>query len=71
LLLIQDDLQLTGTGVGVLSGLPIIVFGLGALPASLLVARICAVRTLVLGLLVAGIASGLRGALLSIVVLLS
>ena len=69
LLLIQADLQLTGTGVGVLSGLPIIVFGLGALPASLLVARIGAVRTLVLGLLVGGIASGLRGALLSVVVL--
>ena len=69
LLLIQTDLQLTGTGVGVLSGLPIIVFGLGALPASLLVARIGAVRTLVLGLLVGGIASGLRGALLSVVVL--
>jgi CP family cyanate transporter-like MFS transporter len=69
LLLIQADLQLTGTGVGVLNGLPIIVFGLGALPASLLVARIGALRTLLAGLMVGGIASALRGALLDVLVL--
>jgi MFS transporter, CP family, cyanate transporter len=69
LLLIQSDLHLTGTGVGILSGLPIIVFGLGALPASWLVARIGAVRTLALGLLIGGIASAMRGALLNVLVL--
>jgi CP family cyanate transporter-like MFS transporter len=69
LLLIQSDLQLSGTGVGVLSGLPIITFGLSALPASVLIARIGAVRTLIVGLLVGGIASGLRGALLNVTVL--
>ena len=69
LLLIQTDLRLTGTGVGVLSGLPIIVFGLGALPASVLVARLGAMRTVVLGLLVGGVASALRGALLDVFVL--
>jgi CP family cyanate transporter-like MFS transporter len=69
LLLIQSDLQLSGTGVGVLSGLPIITFGLSALPASVLIARIGAVRTLIVGLLVGGIASGLRGALLNVIVL--
>jgi CP family cyanate transporter-like MFS transporter len=69
LLLIQSDLHLTGTGVGFLSGLPIIVFGLGALPASWLVARIGAVRTLALGLLIGGIASAMRGALLNVLVL--
>jgi CP family cyanate transporter-like MFS transporter len=69
LLLIQSDLQLSGTGIGVLSGLPIITFGLSALPASVLVARIGAVRTLVVGLLVGGIASGLRGAFLNVTVL--
>jgi MFS transporter, CP family, cyanate transporter len=69
LLLIQADLQLSGTGVGVLSGLPIITFGLGALPAAVLVARIGAVRTLIVGLLVGGIASGLRGAVLNVAVL--
>jgi CP family cyanate transporter-like MFS transporter len=69
LLLIQADLQLTGTGVGILSGLPIIVFGLGALPASWLVARMGAVQTLALGLLIGGIASAMRGALLNALVL--
>jgi CP family cyanate transporter-like MFS transporter len=69
LLSIQADLHLTGTGVGILSGLPIIVFGLGALPASWLVARIGAVQTLVVGLLVGGIASAMRGALLNVLVL--
>jgi MFS transporter, CP family, cyanate transporter len=69
LLLIQSDLHLTGTGVGILSGLPVIVFGLGALPASWLVARIGAVRTLALGLLIGGIASAMRGALLNVLVL--
>ena len=69
LLLIQSDLHLTGTGVGILSGLPIIVFGLGALPASWLVARIGPVRTLALGLLIGGIASAMRGALLNVLVL--
>src|SRR5262249_59650562 len=60
--LIQSDLRLSGTGVGILSGLPMILFAIAALPGSLLIARFGAVPTLVTGLLIAGIASGLRGA---------
>lgn len=64
--LIQADLQLSGTEIGILSGLPIVLFGIAALPGSLLIARFGALPTLVAGLLIAGVASGLRGALLDI-----
>ena len=60
--LIQSDLRLSGTEIGILSGLPMVLFGCAALPGSLLIARFGALSTLVLGLLVAAIASGLRGA---------
>ncbi len=53
--LIQQDLGLTGTQVGILSGLPVILFGLAALPGSLLIARFGALTTVVVGLLVAGV----------------
>ena len=58
---IQHDLGLSGTEVGILSGLPVILFGIAALPGSLLIARFGPLPTLVAGLLVAGVASGLRG----------
>src|SRR5712692_2018332 len=67
--LIQSDLHLSGTEIGILSGLPVILFAIAALPGSLLIARFGALSTLVSGLLIAGVASGLRGALLSVSVL--
>ena len=67
--LIQADLHLSGTEIGILSGLPIILFGIAALPGSLLVARFGALATLVAGLLITGVASGLRGAALDVAVL--
>src|SRR5215510_12124268 len=67
--LIQSDLQLSGTEIGVLSGLPVILFAIAALPGSLLIARFGALPTLVAGLMIAGIASGLRGAKLDVYVL--
>ena len=60
--LIQADFQLSGTEIGVLTGLPIVLFGVVALPGSLLIARFGAVAILVAGLVIAGIASALRGA---------
>src|SRR5205085_9908679 len=59
---LQADFHLTGTEIGVLTGLPIVLFGVAALPGSLLIARIGAVAILVAGLTIAGIASALRGA---------
>jgi len=67
--LIQADLHLSGTQIGILSGLPIVLFGIAALPGSLLVARFGALATLVAGLLITGVASGLRGAVLDVAVL--
>jgi CP family cyanate transporter-like MFS transporter len=67
--LIQADLKLSGTEIGILSGLPVILFGLAALPGSLLIARFGALTTLVTGLVIAGLASGLRGIVLDVYVL--
>ena len=67
--LVQSDLDLSGTEVGILSGLPVILFGMAALPGSLLIARFGALPTLVAGLLVAGVGSGLRGAVLDVAAL--
>jgi len=66
ILLIQADLRLSGTEIGILSGLPVILFGVAALPGSLLIARFGALNTLVAGLLITGVASGLRGAALDV-----
>jgi MFS transporter, CP family, cyanate transporter len=65
----QADLNLSGTEVGILSGLPVILFGIAAVPGSLLIARWGAVPILVVGLLIGGVASGLRGAMLDVSVL--
>ncbi len=65
----QADLALSGTEIGILSGLPVILFGIAALPGSLLIARFGAMPTLVIGLVVAGLASGLRGAVLDVLTL--
>jgi CP family cyanate transporter-like MFS transporter len=64
--LIEADLGLTGTQIGILNGLPVVLFAAAALPGSLLIARFGALPALVTGLLLAGIASGLRGALPSL-----
>src|ERR1700730_15780542 len=61
LALIQADLHLTGTEIGVLTGLPVILFAAVAVPGSLLIARVGAVPALVIGLLLAALGSALRG----------
>lgn len=59
--IIQQDLGLSGTQIGILSGLPVIFFAAVAVPGSLLIARAGVVPTLVIGLLVTALGSGLRG----------
>lgn len=61
LALIQADLHLSGTEIGVLTGLPVILFAAAAVPGSLLIARVGAVPALVIGLLLAAAGSALRG----------
>jgi CP family cyanate transporter-like MFS transporter len=60
--LIEAELGLTGTQIGVLSGLPMFLFAVAAVPGSLLIARLGALTAVVVGLILAGIAGGLRGA---------
>jgi MFS transporter, CP family, cyanate transporter len=66
---IQSDLGLSGTAVGVLSALPVVVFGIFALPGALVVARLGIVATLVLGLLIGAAGAMLRGAVANVAVL--
>ncbi|HLN10272.1 MAG TPA: MFS transporter [Xanthobacteraceae bacterium] len=60
--LIHVELGLTETQVGVLTGLPPLLFALAAVPGSLLIARLGAVATAVIGLVVTGFGGALRGA---------
>ena len=59
--LIHRDLRLGETGIAALTGLPVVLFAAAAVLGSLLVARLGPRRTMLLGLLGAGAASGLRG----------
>ncbi len=58
---LRDELGLSGTEIGILTGLPIVLFAVAALPGSLLIARFGAVPTMVAGLIITAVASGLRG----------
>jgi MFS transporter, CP family, cyanate transporter len=66
---IQADLHLSGTQVGILSALPIVLFAIFALPGALLVAHMGLVATLVAGLLISVLGASLRGAVLNVAVL--
>jgi len=57
---IQRDLGLSGTQIGILTGLPVIFFAAVAVPGSLLIARAGVLSTLVFGLLLTALGSGLR-----------
>jgi len=59
---IHAELNLSETQVGILTGLPSLLFALAAVPGSLLIARLGPVTALAIGLLLDGLASGLRGA---------
>lgn len=62
LAIIQSDLHLSGTEVGILSSLPVVLFGIAALPGSLLIARFGALAALLVGLLLTALGGALRGA---------
>jgi MFS transporter, CP family, cyanate transporter len=59
--IIHADLQLDEKGVAALSGLPVLLLGLAAVPGSLLIARVGARNALLIGLCTIGLSSGLRG----------
>jgi MFS transporter, CP family, cyanate transporter len=59
--IIHADLQLDEKGVAALSGLPILLLGIAAVPGSLLIARFGARNALIGGLTLIGFSSALRG----------
>ena len=59
--LIHRDLALSERGIGALSGMPVLLFGLAAIPGSLLIARLGARRAAIAGLLLVAAASAARG----------
>jgi CP family cyanate transporter-like MFS transporter len=61
--LIHDQLDLNATQIGVLTGLPSMLFAAAAVPGSLVVARLGVRHALVVGLLVSAIGGALRGAI--------
>ena len=61
--LIQDDLTLNATQVGILTGLPSMLLALAAVPGSLLIARLGVRAAMVVGLALTAIGGALRGAL--------
>lgn len=58
---LHGTFHLSAAAVGALASLPVILFSLVAVPGSLLVARFGAAHVLAAGILLCGIASGLRG----------
>jgi CP family cyanate transporter-like MFS transporter len=61
--LIHDDLNLSATQVGILTGLPSMLLALAAVPGSLLVARLGVTAALIFGLLLTAAGGALRGVL--------
>ncbi|HEY0568565.1 MAG TPA: MFS transporter [Xanthobacteraceae bacterium] len=59
---ITAELKLSATGIGILGGLPIVLFALAAVPGALLISRVGAYRTLLIGLMLNAIGCALRGA---------
>lgn len=60
---IHDELQLSATEVGILTGLPPMLFAAAAVPGSLLIARLGVRAALVAGLALNAIGGALRGAM--------
>ena len=61
--LIHDGLKLNATQIGILTGLPSMLFAFAAVPGSLLIARLGVRTALVVGLGVTAIGGALRGAI--------
>ena len=59
--LIHDDLHLSETQVGILSGLPMVLFAGAAIAGSLMIARLGALTALLIGLVLCAVGSALRG----------
>ena len=63
---IHDDLALNATQIGILTGLPSMLFAIAAVPGSLLIARLGVATAMIVGLLLNAAGGALRGALLDV-----
>lgn len=61
--LIHDDLNMSATQIGILTGLPSMLFAFAAVPGSLLIARLGVRTALVVGLSLTALGGALRGVL--------
>jgi CP family cyanate transporter-like MFS transporter len=59
---IHDEFHMSETEVGVLAGLPVVLFACAAVPGSMLIARFGALTTVIIGLAATALGSALRGA---------
>ncbi len=59
---IHDEFHMSETEVGILAGLPVVLFACAAVPGSMLIARFGALTTVIIGLVATGLGSALRGA---------
>ena len=59
---IHDEFHMSETEVGILAGLPVVLFACAAVPGSMLIARFGALATVIIGLVATGLGSALRGA---------
>jgi CP family cyanate transporter-like MFS transporter len=59
--LIHDDLHLSQTQIGILTGLPMVLFAGAAIAGSLMIARLGALNALLVGLALCALGSALRG----------
>src|SRR6202008_1127312 len=66
---LRNELGLSGTDIGILTGLPVILYAAAALVGSRLVGRLGAVTAAVAGLLLTAFGSALRGATSEVMVL--
>jgi MFS transporter, CP family, cyanate transporter len=60
--LVHEELRLSETQVGLLIGLPLALFAIAAIPGSLLIARVGTRAAAVIGMIIAALAGGARGA---------
>jgi len=60
--LIHDELNMSATQIGILTGLPSMLFAFAAVPGSLLIARLGISAALVVGLMLTAAGGALRGA---------
>ena len=59
---VHDELHMSETQVGLLVGLPLVLFAIAAVPGSLLIARIGLSAAVIIGMTIASLASGARAA---------